>query len=154
MVNRSRPVCAVRESALELDTPSEWSLVFWKGMGVPGLGCDSPEDMAAAWTTHGDKVLPHFTRQCPGLRPFCMFALGEVPLPPRIEKPYPNDVPFAAKVGPVYEERVYGGYETIFHHLRDEGILGSNEIEAAERFFKENPLRSPFKDYDMLTTQT
>ncbi len=151
MRRRQRPVSEVRESAMELETPVEWSLVFWKGLGIPGLGCDSPEDLAAAWFTHRDRILPHFTKQCPGLRPFAMFALGEVELPPRIEKPYPNDVPFMSSVGAIYEERVYGGYQTISQHLEKIGVLTKNEIEASQRFYKENPLRSPFKDYTMLT---
>lgn len=153
MANRSRPICGVRESALGLDAPTEWSLVYWQGLGVEGMGCDSPDDMAAAWTTHRDRILPHFNKQCPGLRPFAMFALGEVPLPPMVHKPYPNDTPFKSVVGPIYEDRCYGGYEFIFHHLKNLDILTKNEIQAAERFFDENPLRSPFGDYDMLTAQ-
>ena len=136
---------------MELETPVEWSLVFWKGLGIPGLGCDSPEDLAAAWFTHRDKILPHFTKQCPGLRPFAMFATGEIELPPRVEKPYQNDVPFVSTVGPIYEDRVYGGYQTISKFLEKLGVLTKNEIEASQRFYKENPLRSPFKDYTMLT---
>lgn len=151
MRSRQRTQCTVREAAKGLDAPIEWSLCFWKGYPIDGEGANEPDDLAAAWLVHKDKVLPHFTQQCPGMRPFAMWALGLIELPKVIAKPYISDTPFKTKVGPVYEERCYGGYFGLYKQLLKLDLIDAGEQQAADKFFSDKPERAPYNEYKLLS---
>ena len=106
MPTRRKIKCGVRGAALALDNTVEWSLCFWKGLGVAGIGADEPVELAAAWTDYGEEVQANFVECCPGMRPYAMFALGLIPLPKAVAEPYQNDAPAQTKVGPIFESRV------------------------------------------------
>ena len=134
-----------QDSALELTSPVEFSLCEWGGLRVLGMGADSPAEMQAAWYWHADTILPRFISARPGDRPFCCFALGEVPLPAMVEKPKSYDLGYQTKAGLIHERRVYGGDRGIFEHLRDHDLLSQEEIAAAEyRLESDDPHRYQF----------
>ena len=133
MPRRKAPKCMRQDSALELTPPVEFSLVEWGGLRVLGMGADQPSEMEAAWYWHSEKILPRFIAARPGDRPYCCFALGEIPLPAMIEKPYSYDHGYQTKAGLIHERRVYGGDQGIFEHLRDLDLLSDAEIIAAEQ---------------------
>lgn len=153
MPTRRQLKCEVRGSALSLDQPVEWSLCFWKGLGVPGLGADEPSELAAAWDEHGEAVQANFVKCCPGMRPYAMFALGLITLPKAVVEPYLNDTPAQTKVGSIFESRVYGGYEGIYKHLLKLGLVDVEEQAAADALFKKNPLSTPYESYQLLSEQ-
>ena len=153
MPTRRKIKCGVRGAALALDSTVEWSLCFWKGLGVPGIGADEPSELAAAWTDYGEEVQAHFTASCPGMRPFAMFALGLITLPKAVAEPYPNDAPAQTKVGPIFESRVYGGYEGLYQHLLKLGLVDAEEQAAADALFNANQLRTPYESYQLLSEQ-
>lgn len=145
MPRRKAPKCMRQDSALELTPPVEFSLCEWGGLRVLGMGADQPSEMQAAWYWHADTILPRFIAARPGDRPFCVFALGEVPLPAMIEKPHSYDHGYQTKAGLVHERRVYGGDRGIFEHLRDLDLLSDEEIVAAEhRLESDDPYRYQF----------
>jgi hypothetical protein len=74
-------------------------------------------------------------------------------LPKAVVEPYLNDTPAQTKVGPIFESRVYGGYEGIYKHLLKLGLVDVEEQAAADALFKKNPLSTPYESYQLLSEQ-
>lgn len=137
--------CRARSSS-KLDLFDELNLVHWIPM-IPGTEYKSFDAMRDAWNRHRDELLPHFTRQRPGTRPFAMWALGELPFPPLKHQPcqYATRVTiegivfycpwhyFGTRTGP-------GGYYCAgaawgeLKYLRRLGIVDAREAALAEEW--------------------
>lgn len=134
MANRSRLVCKPRLSGKALTPDVEFSLCEWSGLRVLGMGVDDDYvAMEAAWESHKDNILPRFIAARPGDRPWAMWALGLIPLPPIVEVPPAYDVGYQTKAGLIHERAAYGGEEGIYHHLLDLGLITDQEKVQAEQ---------------------
>ena len=146
-----KPKCRSRTSAMTLDSSVEWSLCFWKGIQVDGMGADTPEALRVAWNVHKGDILNRFIEQCPGMRPYALYATGQIALPEMVCDPYPNDIPHRTAAGLVHETRCYGGYLGLFEHLCSLGIVPDEEQKLARKMFKKNPSRTPYTTYEFLS---
>lgn len=74
------------KSAVDLDLIDELNVVGWIPL-LPGSQFQSFAAMRHVWDRHGDRILDHYVRQRPGTRPFALWALGELPIPPLAHEP-------------------------------------------------------------------
>jgi hypothetical protein len=139
MPRRAKKKCPPRGSGPKLNVIVEWETCMWQGLGPEGLGYGSFKDLANAWDTHKETILPECIRQLPGSRPFAQYALGEVPLPEMVQRPYQNDCAYRGKIGPVYEYQCYfEDQESEFEHLQKIGIVTGDEVKKAKERFRKS----------------
>jgi hypothetical protein len=129
-----------------LTMPYEMSAVHWYGCPIPGLGCQTIEEMREVWRLHGDRILPHYVDQRPGTRPFALYALGILPMPPI--RNHRRD----RATTRVFGDRVFYDRTTHFgelidgwlwlsdaqelEFLREHGIVDDEEHELAETWIR------------------
>jgi hypothetical protein len=120
--------------------------VDWLPM-LPGSQFRTFAAMRAVWNRHGPEILSHYVRQRPGTRPFALWALGELPLPPIKHKPNGHATKTMIE-GTVFLDRWhYFGSRTgedgwfcagsnwgEFQHLRRLGVIDNREAELAEEW--------------------
>lgn len=153
------------KSSFDLDLLDEINCVYWIPM-IPGTQFRSLAAMRAVWDRHGSQILPHYIRQRPGTRPFALWALGELPLPP-LKHP-PAEHALRTHIGDVvfYSAWHYFGSRTgpdgyycagsawgEFQYLRELGVIDDAEAALAkewvdDRHYETNP---EYRDYDTLS---
>lgn len=149
--------CPARSGVDHLDSLHEWHLVHWTEL-VPGTGFRSLADMRAVWNRHRDAVLGNVIRQRPGTRPFCMYVLGELPMPPLKHEPREHSLRVRIDGTTFYSAWHYFGTKTgvddhwwagsawgEFQYLRGLGVIDDAEARRAEEWIDDryyDPTRS------------
>ena len=145
MPRRSVDRCP-RKSTTTLDLIDEFNLVLWSPI-LPGRQFKTLAAMRDAWDRHGSDILPHYVRQRPGTRPFAMYVLGELPLPPLLHPPVKWSLEFTIDGVRFHDQWHYfgsctgpGGYyhggSTYgeFQYLRRLGVIDDAEAELADEW--------------------
>lgn len=138
--------CPTR-SCVELDQVDELNLVDGWTPLIPGSEFKSFAAMREAWFRHRDELLPHYLAQRPGTRPYAMWALGELPLPPPKNEPREASPRVTIDGKTLYAKWVYFGSATgengwylggsdwgEFEHLRAAGVVDGAEARRALRW--------------------
>jgi hypothetical protein len=142
MPARNVPRCR-RKSSIELGLIEELNCVYWTPL-LPGSQFKSLAAMRETWERHRDDILPHYIRQRPGTRPFAMYALGELPLPPLKHEPTPYALQTVIDGRTIYCSWYYFGTRTgrggyyhggsswgEFQYLRRLGVIDCAEAKRA-----------------------
>lgn len=137
--------CRAR-SVSDLDLLDELNCVSWIPM-IPGTGFKTRNAMRAVWSRHGERILPHYVRQRPGTRPFALYALGEIPIPPLKHEPREYSLQTIIDGETIYSPWNYFGTRTgddgyycggsawgEFHYLRELGVIDDAEADLAEEW--------------------
>jgi hypothetical protein len=160
-VVRCRP-----KSSSDLGLIEEINCVYWVPL-IPGTQFKNLESMRSVWNRHGSRILANYVRHRPGTRPFAMYALGELRLPPLRHQPLDHlhrttigeTVFFSAwhyfgtRTGP---DGYYCGGTTWgeFHYLRRIGVVDDAEATLAEQWIDDrhyDPSRQG-REYEAMAT--
>lgn len=120
---RRLPRCRRRSETL-LNRVVEGELTRWQGWRIPGISPDR-DGLALLWRQHRETIMPAWLRSCPGVRPWVVYVVGEIPPPPLVRTPREFAAPPVrlADGGLLHEADRYEEAE----HLRSIG-----EVNAAE----------------------
>lgn len=134
-----------QKSKADLDVMDELNCVYWIPL-LPGTGFQTLDALRSCWKRHGERILPHYLRQLPGTRPFALWALGELPLPPLKFEPAPYSLRVTIGGTTIYSPWHYFGSKTgddghycagaawgEFQYLRGLGIVDDAEARRAEK---------------------
>ena len=153
------------KSGTALGMVEEINLVHWIPL-LPDSQYRSFAAMRAVWHQHGEQILAHYLRQRPGTRPFALWALGELPLPPM--KHPPGEFAMTTTIeGVVFHSpwHYFGtrtGVDGYYHagaawgefkHLRRLGVVADDEAALAHEWADDreyHPTR-PQRHYEPLT---
>jgi hypothetical protein len=117
-----------------LDPATEWELSVWGGLRIDGMGLDSLEEFRAAWADHGAAILPAWIAAMPGSRPFALYVVGTIPVPPVVVTPYRDDAGRQIGERIFFEAHVHGaGDEGELSHLLALDLVDADEERAARR---------------------
>jgi hypothetical protein len=130
-----------------LDAAAAWELSVWRGLDIPGMGLETLADFEIAWREHGEFILREYVAVMPGSRPFALYVVGTIPVPPVVVAPYRDDA--GRRIG----ERVFHDSHCYGHAGADEvahlvalGIVSADEERAARRRIAEHGTRQRY-DY-------
>jgi hypothetical protein len=155
-----------QRSKLELDLLDELNCVYWTPL-LRGIEFKTLDNMRDCWRRHGGKILPHYIRQRPGTRPFALWALGELPLPPMKNKPVEYSLSVTISRKKFYSAWHYFGTESgedgyyhggttwgEFTYLRKLGVIDDAEARLAKEWVddRHDVLNRPYRDYKTLAT--
>ena len=152
------------KSTVDLDLLDELNCVRWIPI-IHGVEFKTIEKLRACWKRHGGRILPHYIKQLPGTRPFALWALGELPLPPLKFEPSAGSLRVKLGETTIYSPWHYFGSRTgpdgyycageswgEFQYLRKLGVIDDAEARLAEEWIDDRyyvPGR-PYRDYKTL----
>jgi hypothetical protein len=132
-------------AATTLNVIVEWEVTVWLGLNVAGWALTSRGEFADAWEAHGELLLPAYIAAMPGSRPFALYVIGEIPMPPIIEAPRQYGRRRQIDGVVFHESSTYGiGDEPELEHLVGLGIVDAREARAARKRINEHGSRSRY----------
>lgn len=133
-----------QKSGSTLDVLDELNCVYWIPI-LPGVTFRNLGELRSCWSRHGEGILANYVEQRPGTRPFALWALGELPLPPLKFEPKPHSLYVTIGTTTIYSPWHYFGSKTgpdgyycageswgQFQYLRKLGVVGDAEARRAE----------------------
>jgi hypothetical protein len=108
-------------------------------LDIPGMGLESLSDFERAWQEHGETILTGYLQVMAGSRPYGLYAVGKIPVPPLLQKPYPDDTGRQIGTTTYFDAHCYGACdEGELDHLRSLGLVDAAEERKARQRLKEH----------------